>query len=137
MNNPPTYHHRTVWLEPVSGYDTVYKMVWTASPSREDTSAVFEVIVDVLDSAPAPVYIIVELLSNPHFPLKQTLSGAMQAHSHHKMGKWLVIGSNRIAKLIGNVLTTFNNTDIEWFKTEQQVIQYLETLFAKDRIHRK
>lgn len=107
------------------------------TPSVEDTIAVFEVIVDVLDNSNAPVYIIVELLSNPHFPLKQTLSGAMQAHSHPQMGKWLVVGSNRIAKLIGNVLTAFNNTGIEWFKTDDEAMQYLESLLTKDRIHRK
>lgn len=119
----------TVWLAPVSGYDNAYRMIWTAAPTTADVQTVFSAIYAAQNAATAPIYIIVDLTENPTFPLGITMSAALKAHNHKQMGSWLVVGSNRVARLIGGFLTSFKQS-IEWFDTDEAALLRLSTLMT-------
>ncbi len=121
----------TVWLAPIAGYDRAYRMIWTATPTAADVQTVFNAIYAAQNAATSPIHIIVDLTENPTFPLGITMSAALKAHNHKHMGSWLVVGSNRVARLIGGFLTSFKKS-IEWFDTDEAALMRLSNLMMTD-----
>jgi hypothetical protein len=117
----------TVRIEPIPGYNAL-RMTWHHEPASDDAKAAFQQIIDYLDKAEAKVNIVVDVQSDPQFPLGTTLSGAARPHTHPRMGRWLVIGQNRLAQLIGNAMNALSDEKILWFSTEEEALVHLQSI---------
>ena len=111
-----------VSVEPLEGYNAL-RMVWGERPGARDVRAAFAVIMKYLDGAESPVDIIVDIRTDPSFPLGATLTGAIAPHTHKNMGCWLVVGGNAVARFIAGTLMAIGRNPIEWFDTEEAAIE--------------
>ena len=114
----------TVSVEPLEEYNAL-RMIWGERPNNRDVRAAFADIIHYLDGAEGRVDIIVDIRTDPLFPLGATLTGAIAPHSHRMMGTWLVVGGNTVAKFIGATLTSIGRNHIEWFDSEEAAIEYI------------
>ena len=118
----------TVTISQIDGFQYALKMRWEKSPTVEDVHAAFDEINTVLNSASQKVWIVVDISSDPNFPLSATLPRASQAHRHENMGDWLVIGQNTIAKFIGATISTLSSSKVIWFDSELAAIRHLASV---------
>lgn len=107
---------------------SIYYMRWDHNPSENDVRIAFLDIEKLLNEATQSIYIIVNLTSNPRFPMKATLNGAMKVNHHPKMGDWLVVGGTHAARIIGRSLTMLGRTNVSWHESENDAHEYLEKL---------
>lgn len=106
----------------------ILKMVWNRQVTSDDVSTAFHEITALLDKSSQQIDIIVDIRQNPNFPLQTTISETLRGpFNHPKMGKWLVIGSSLMAKVIANVLINMGQRDnILWFDDEDALNTFLE-----------
>lgn len=121
----------TVWIEVLEDYNDALLMTWTARPNQRDVQQVFEAIRTHLNHSSHPIHIIVDIQSNPAFPLADTLHGALKPQTHTRMGKWLVIGTNHVARIIARTISSFYNSNIEWMPDESAAYDRLSELIAE------
>jgi hypothetical protein len=115
----------TVSVTPIENFEYAVRMHWERSPLEADVRQAFADIMIKLDSANQDVYIVVDILSKPRFPLALTINLSSQAHRHPNMGDWLVIGENIMAKLIGRSISALSDSKVLWFKTEEEAMRHL------------
>lgn len=118
----------SVRIERIAGYNHALAMTWTQQPQANDINIAFGTLLEVLDAAKQTVHIVVDVQAKPDFPLHATIVGAMQVQGHTYMGKWLVIGANRLSKTIGSAITTLGKDNIEWFTTSEDAYNRLRDL---------
>ena len=116
----------TVQVESIEGYNAL-RMRWDSKPVARDVRSAFGHIMDVLGKVDKPVNIIVDIQSDPQFPLGATITGGSRAHIHRQMGYWLVIGENHLAKVIANTMARVAQRKILWFSTEGEAMAHLES----------
>lgn len=109
--------------------DDIIIMVWDHDVYKPDVQSAFAEITAMLDQTDKPIYVIVDLLSNPMFPVQTTVSAAMAGPFEHPMlAEWLVIGANSTARLIARTLTTLAGIDnIRWFKSVDEALNHVQT----------
>ncbi|MBK9122011.1 MAG: STAS/SEC14 domain-containing protein [Chloroflexi bacterium] len=107
---------------------------WAAAVKREDVIPAFKVLLDLLNQTPQPLCILVDLRERPTFPLTDTLRGALDGvFQHHKLDKWLVVGSTPLAQTIGRTLSAITRrNNILWFKTYDEAIAFLRQHETQD-----
>ena len=115
----------TVDVQPVAGYSAL-KMTWQHKVRDEDVVIAFRKISDTLANSDNPIYIIVDLLNDPQFPILTTVHEAITPYRHAKLEAWLVIGSNWMAKTIEGALAKITrHKNVYWFRSEDDVLAYL------------
>jgi hypothetical protein len=124
MLHLPTVH--------ISQYETLpaLKMTWETHVSSSDVSKAFLQITDALEEASTELYVIVDWLKNPKFPLSETINGALFGpYRHPKLRGWLILGGNSTARFITRTLINVTGRDeIYWFKNEAEALRYLQML---------
>ncbi|PJF22977.1 MAG: hypothetical protein CUN56_03280 [Phototrophicales bacterium] len=115
----------TVTLTPTS-LPYVYRMNWDANPDENDVRLAFIQIEERLNNSQKPVDIIVDITSNPRFPMRTTINGAARVNQHSMMGDWVVIGGNRAAQLIARSMNLFGKNNIYWYQTETEAFNHFE-----------
>ncbi len=123
---------RTVFVEEFYP-NRVLKMVWQSHVRTEDVDQTFQEINDYLNATSSPICIVVDLTANPHIPMHQTVFKAITAQRHPNLQRWVVLGKNQIARIVGNSLINITNrNNIEWFTTFDEFNTYLEQMLAEE-----
>jgi hypothetical protein len=83
---------------------------------------------DLLSASAVPLRVVVDVSSNPRFPLSETISGAFWGPFRNQMlTEWLVIGASGMAHTIGRTLIGLSRRDnIRWFETMNEALAYLD-----------
>ncbi|MFN8378437.1 MAG: hypothetical protein U0452_07170 [Anaerolineae bacterium] len=117
----------TVRTTPVENHRAL-RMDWDSSPDKRDVRDAFQQMTELLDASGQPLWVIVDVSSNPRFPLSETITGAFWGSFRNKMLlEWLVVGASGTAHTIGRTLTGITKRDnIRWFPTIDEAMAYLE-----------
>jgi len=123
---------KTVIVELIAGCNAL-RMTWQRQVDAWDVHTAFRQMVDFMDQAVSTVHVIVDVRQDPLFPVSAVVSEVLTGPARHpRMGNWLVIGSNRLAELIGKILVSITGRkNIYWFKTEPEALAYLDTIADK------
>lgn len=118
----------TVHVEPTS-QPNVIKMTWQRHVQERDVCLAFEKITSLLDKSSQPCYVIVDITHDPNFPIYTTIHNALVGPNRHpRLCAWLIIGSNRAARLIATTMTSVTRrSNIYWFNTEDEAITYIDS----------
>lgn len=103
-------------------------MTWRQQVNEKDVMPAFEHIYQALHHAEEPMYVIVDITAQPHFPMSTTLSGILNgSHIHPNMAGWLVIGRSRLATVIEQCVIYITRRNIaHWFNNADEVVAYLQ-----------
>lgn len=120
-------HEKTVWSERIEELDAI-KMVWGKRIEVDEMRVAFNDVVAYLNRADAPQCVIVDVSSNPRFPIIDTVIHCLAGPFKHPMlSEWLVIGGNDGARTIGNMLMRVSGrANIKWFDDEAAFMTYCE-----------
>ncbi len=118
---------QTVRVEMMSQPNAV-KLIWEHEVDKADVAAAFDDLLAYLNAAQTQVYVFVDILSNPQFPLRETITHALwKAFRHQQLEEWLVIGSNPLASAIERTLSGITRRkNVMWFKSEAEALAYLK-----------
>jgi hypothetical protein len=120
----------TVRVEPLEAYPAL-KMIWEHTVLEADVAPAFRKIMNALDATNRPIYVIVDLLSNPRFPMMVTVQEALPCYRDPMMKEWLIVGSNWMAKAIeGTLARITRHKNVRWFSTEAEALTYLDSVVA-------
>jgi len=120
----------TVTIEPIAGYPAL-KMTWQHVVRESDVARAFQQITKVLDTSHRPIYVVVDLLSNPRFPITLTVQEALGPYRDPMLKEWLVVGSNWMAKAIESTLARITrHKNVRWFHSEADALAYLASVLA-------
>lgn len=102
-------------------------MIWEHTVEKEDVTHAFHDLIECLDAASTPQYVIVDLRADPRFPLIETFRAALNGPFRHpNLSEWLVVGANSVARSIGSALVSVSSRDnIRWFNTYEEALDYL------------
>lgn len=103
-------------------------MVWSKYPTSEDVKLAFAHVTHILNASHQPMYVIVDIRSNPKFPFASTLQGASFGPqiSANFLG-WLVIGTSLTARFIDHTLASMTGKFlVHWFQTEEQAASFID-----------
>ncbi len=116
----------TVTIEQLANGNAI-RMTWQRQVNAQDVERAFTAITDILKEASSPMYVVVDLLSNPNFPIGATLNAALFGpYRNPKLKEWLIIGSNSMAQFIERTLASVTgHRNVRWFKTQEEVSAYL------------
>ncbi len=118
----------TVSVSRIEGHNAV-KMTWQRSIAPTDVRAAFQQIVAFMEESEQPVHVVVDITSNPRFPLLDTIYGALVPFRHRNMGFWLIIGSNRLAYTIERSLVSLTgHAIVRWLETEEDALVDLQAM---------
>jgi hypothetical protein len=124
----------TVYVEPLDNHHAV-KMIWQHQIVARDLRTAFGQIGEALAQTDEPLYVIVDLQSNPQFPIRATVEEALPAYRHPNLKAWLILGHNRIGKLIESTLTALTRRqNVYWFNSEADAIAYIQAEGAQQPI---
>ncbi|MCB9450757.1 MAG: hypothetical protein H6672_04925 [Anaerolineaceae bacterium] len=103
-------------------------MTWDRCVNTHDVGTAFAKITEILSQSPTSLYIIVDLRSNPAIPAGPTLKSAFFGpYRDPKLEEWLIISSNRSARMIEKALSSAaGRHNVRWFETEDEAMIYLE-----------
>ena len=118
----------TITVEPIEHYPAL-KMTWQHFVNEADVAPAFQKIANLLDTTHQPIYVIVDLLSNPRFPIMVTVQEALGPYRDPMLKEWLVIGSNWMAKAIESTLARISgHRNVRWFISEADALAYLSAV---------
>lgn len=117
---------RTVTVTPLA-VESALKMTWQQSVTEEDVYTAFKTINAALAESKNDLFIVVDLLNNPNFPLNATINGAIFGpYRNAKLKEWLIVGTNPTARLIARMLNSISRRDnIRWFSSEDEALTYI------------
>ena len=106
----------TVHVEPFEGMDGTLLMTWQSKIDPLDVKTAFGAIDQALASADGPIYVVVDLLQNPQFPLSDTMFSAVSCYAHPLLAEWLIVGGSRGARAIESFLSRVTGRqNVLWF----------------------
>jgi hypothetical protein len=116
----------TVIIEHQEHTDIIH-MTWRRRVMSADVYTAFTTINDILEASDHPLYVIVDIRSNPNFPLTATIDGALSGpYRNPKLKEWLILGSNPVARIVERTLRTMaQRRNVVWFSTEAEIEAYL------------
>ena len=118
--------HSTVEIEPIANTNAL-RMTWQHQVTESDVRAAFKAIVETLESSDQPMYVVVDLLQNPLFPLRATIFEGIRAYRHPKLAAWLIVGSNQMAHMVEATFSAITHRkNVYWFATEQEAFAHME-----------
>lgn len=123
--------HPTVRIERGDA-PNILRMVWDHEVFESDIKSAFQKLFDLLDDATQPQSIIVDLTSDPQFPLIETMMSALPSYRHARVSAWLVVGSNTFARYIAQFLgTAVKRANVHWFDNETEVVDFLAGMLTR------
>lgn len=113
-------------------HSALIKMSWEHRVNSDDVYTGFKSITAILEKSETPLYVMVDLLSNPNFPLSATVNGAMFGpYRNPKLIAWLIVGSSHAGRMIERVLSSVTQrSNVEWFASEADALAYVEQQLA-------
>lgn len=116
----------TVPVTTVEGHHALL-MRWGSAPEKRDVRDAFKTMTESLNASSVPLRVIVDVSSDPRFPLSETISGAFWGPFRNRMlTEWLVVGASGMAHTIGRALIGMSRRDnIRWFDTMDDAMSYL------------
>jgi len=127
----------TVAVQPLDGYQNTLLMTWQKIIHPPDVRTAFEAICGKLKSGSGPVYVVVDLLCDPKFPLSETMMSAVNCYANPLLGAWLIVGGNRSARAIESFLARVTRRqNVFWFETLEEALSYRVGLDAETDAHR-
>jgi len=122
----------TVAVQPVDGYQNTLLMTWQQNVHPPDVRTAFEAICRSLHADNGPVYVVVDLLCDPKFPLSETMMSAVNCYANPLLGAWLIVGGNRGAKAIESFLARVTRRqNVFWFDSMDEALAYRDGLDAE------
>ncbi len=116
--------NHTVSVERIEGYNAL-RMTWQRQVTETDVRDAFRKITDALENADEPTYMVVDLLSNPEFPMRVTVVEALPAYRHPMLRQWLIVGSNRLAHMVETVLSgATRRKNVLWVSSEEEAVNH-------------
>ena len=108
------------------------KLTWQYEINKADLHPAFHELTMALTHSSDPMYIIVDLSQDPQLPVLDTMMEALRGPFRHpKLAEWLVLGSNRSARWIADLLIrTASRNNIRWFNTMDEITAYLSAVEA-------
>jgi hypothetical protein len=102
-------------------------MKWLQEVRVGDVTRAFEHINAILDASDVPMYVIVDILSKPKFPMSETIFSALRGpYRHENLTAWLIVGENRMARMIESVLSNITRRkNVEWFESLQAALAHI------------
>ena len=120
----------TVSVDPIESYPAL-KMTWQHTILDPDVAPAFRKIMAALDATKRPIYVVVDILSNPRFPMMVTVQEALPCYRDPMLKEWLIIGSNPMARAIEGTLAPITRHKIvRWFANYAEAIAYLDSVLA-------
>lgn len=106
---------------------TIVLLNWQHDVDKNDVVQAFDDLRAFLKEASQPVHVIVDIRSDPGFPLQTTIANAMNdVYGHENLAEWLVVGENQFAKLIASVLERFRRRgNIQWLDSIEEAYIYV------------
>ena len=97
-----------------------------------DVTDAFKDINHLLNISSEPLFVIVDIRSNPNFPLSATLNGALFGpYRNPVLREWLIIGSNPLAHMIERILSEVTGRkNVRWFTTDADANAYVLQMAA-------
>jgi hypothetical protein len=124
----------TVDVQPIE-YLPALKMTWQHKVVDKDVIMAFESITAALNNSKKPLYVVVDLLSNPNFPLMVTVQNALEPYRHPQLQEWLIVGSNWMAKTIEGTLSKITrHKNVRWFDSEDEALDYMKSVVGERTI---
>lgn len=117
----------TVQVGQSTSHPNIVLMKWQQDVETGDVADAFEQINTLLDESATPLYIMVDILSKPKFPMSETIMGAMRGpYRHENLTAWLVVGDNRMARMIEKVLASVTRRkNVEWFESMADALDFV------------
>ena len=103
----------------------VYCMRWGSQPTISNVNRAFDELQEHLQNATSPIAVIVDIRADPAFHLQVTGKRALSITRHSRFDQWMVVGSNRSAQMISNVLKSVVNAKITWFDSCESALTHL------------
>jgi hypothetical protein len=124
----------TVRVESIS--PTIIKMSWDKIVRVPDVDQAYREINRLLNLAPRPIFVLVDISCNPQFPVGATIKGALLGpHQNPKLQAWLVVGTSVIGHMIDHILTKVTRRKIVvWFNTETEALGYAAEVIPTDSL---
>ncbi len=105
----------------------VYCMRWGSEPRVSSVNRAFDELTEYLQNAASSrITVIVDIRADPAFPLQVTGKRALSITRHPRFDQWMVVGSNRGAQMISNVLKSVVNAKISWFDSCESALTHLD-----------
>ena len=116
----------TISVETIENYNAI-RMVWARHVNGPDVHSAFAQVQAILNASDQQMYVVVDILNQPQFPLGDTLQAAMYGpYRNPNLKEWLIVGTNQFAKMIERVLAaTTGRHNVRWFDTEAEALDYL------------
>jgi len=121
-------NNTAITIEPLENH-AAHIVRWGGDANDIVVLNAFKKVARILDRAPRPTTIILDLTDEPHCPLLTILNAVLLGpYYHHHLDEWLVIGDNRIARTIGRILSRNRRKQATfWFNSEVDVIAYMDS----------
>lgn len=117
----------TVQVEAYQDYPAM-KMTWDHLVKAEHVLESFREITRLLEKMGPGTYVIVDLLTNPKYPLTATINGALFGPFRDpRLQAWLIVGvNNPLARMVEHTLKSVSGrSNVHWFDTEAQALAYI------------
>lgn len=103
-------------------------MVWADVVTPLDVKEAFKEVDAILNKAEQEMFVVVDISTNPNFPLSATISGALFGpYRNPKLREWLIVGSNAMAHSIERTLANIaRRSNVRWFTTQAEAYAYVE-----------
>ena len=116
----------TIIVELIADYN-ILKMIWGPQVEEHDIAVAFRSIASTLKKSEYPIDVIVDISSNPHFPMQTVISEALSGpFNYPHMGTWVVVGTSRAAHIVSNVLNRLSGQEkVFRFSTQEEALSHL------------
>jgi hypothetical protein len=116
----------SVAVEPTA-VPNVILMTWQPQVAEEDVQTAFSSISYYLAQTLDPLYVVVDLLAKPSFPMATTISEALRGpFAHPQMAGWVIVGGNRAANIIEKVLSNITRRkNVYWMESHAEAKAFL------------
>ena len=110
------------------------RMVWPHSVASGAVRDAFASVTQLLKQSDSPVYVLVDIRSEPNFPVVETAVHALAGPQRHaNLAGWLVVGSSPAARKIEGMLTQVTGKQtVQWFDTEEEALEAALELTKKN-----
>lgn len=103
-------------------------MTWANVVTHLDVKEAFKEVDVILNKAEEEMFVVVDISTNPNFPLSATISGALYGpYRNPQLREWLIVGSSVVAHSIERTLVNITGrSNVRWFTTLAEAFAYAE-----------
>ena len=105
----------------------IIKMTWDQHVINQDVYAAFQQINNLLNASPTTMFVMVDIRTNPSFPITATLDGALNGpYRNSQLKDWLIVGINPIAQMLEKIMASATGRrNVRWFENEQEALAFV------------